>query len=307
MNAKTIVTVIVLIILTIVAVAGAIFYDYQSKEGENKTPALDLTTPGKQETGINPAAPAEPEEEPEEPVKGELETAFEKEKGSFNLILANVDNPLPDGFDVETEVVQNGFRMDKRVAGVARQMIDDAEADGVDLMLCSGYRSIEKQTSLFEAQKEEYIEQGKSEQEAEELTANAIAIPGTSEHHTGLAADIVTPTYQNLNEGFEDTDAFKWLDENAWKYGFILRFPKDKEEQTKIMYESWHYRYVGKIHAKLIKDSGLCLEEYLEQAVPAGLTMEMVAESEAEIQELEQAAKATDEQENTDEEAATEE
>ena len=92
-----------------------------------------------------------------------------------------------------------------------------------------------------------------------------IAVPGTSEHHTGLAADIVTPTHQTLDPQFADTAAGKWLLEHAADYGFILRYPEDKQETTKIIYESWHYRYVGEEHAKAIKESGLCLEEYLEQ------------------------------------------
>ena len=179
---------------------------------------------------------------------------------------------MPQDFTVETEVVQNSFEMDARVAQTMRDMIDAAAKDGVDLLVCSAYRSIEKQQTLFDEQVQIYLNQGKSQQEAYDLTASAIAIPGTSEHHTGLAADIVTPTHQTLDPEFADTEAGQWLQEHAWEYGFVMRYPEDKQDVTKIIYESWHYRFVGKTHAKLMKESGLCLEEYLQQEVPEGYT-----------------------------------
>ena len=144
--------------------------------------------------------------------------------------------------------------------------------DGVELMLCSAYRSIEKQQQLFDRSQQAYMAQGMSEEEAYAKTATETAIPGTSEHQTGLAADIVTPTYQMLDAGFADTPAGQWLSEHAAEYGFVLRYPQDKQEVTGIIYESWHYRFVGKTHAKLMKESGLCLEEYLQQELPEGYT-----------------------------------
>ena len=93
-------------------------------------------------------------------------------------------------------------------------------------------------------------------------TARLIAVPGTSEHETGLAADIVTPSYQRLDAGYAGTKAARWLLENAASYGFVLRYPEDKTEITGIDYEPWHYRYVGVEAAKEIMAQGLCLEEY---------------------------------------------
>lgn len=212
------------------------------------------------------------EESSEEQDTQKLAEEFAQEKQEWYLLLANVDNPLPQDFTVETEVVQNSFEMDARVAQTMRDMIDAAAKDGVDLLVCSAYRSIEKQQTLFDEQVQIYLNQGKSQQEAYDLTASAIAIPGTSEHHTGLAADIVTPTHQTLDPEFADTEAGQWLQEHAWEYGFVLRYPEDKQDVTKIIYESWHYRFVGKTHAKLMKESGLCLEEYLQQEVPEGYT-----------------------------------
>jgi len=104
-----------------------------------------------------------------------------------------------------------------------------------------------------------------SQEDAYNLTKREIAIPGTSEHSTGLAVDIVVLSHQTLDEDFEKTEGFKWLSENAQKYGFILRYPKNKEEITGIKYEPWHYRYVGEENAKKINEQGICLEEYLAE------------------------------------------
>ena len=120
--------------------------------------------------------------------------------------------------------------------------------------------------------KQDYLAQGYSEEQAYAKTATAIAIPGTSEHQSGLAADIVTPSHQTLDPAFADTAAGQWLVEHAHEYGFVLRYPEEKQEITKIIYESWHFRFVGKTHAKLMKEQNLCLAEYLELEVPKGYT-----------------------------------
>lgn len=182
------------------------------------------------------------------------------------LILANPEHPLPEDYTVETELVQDTHRLDKRAAPYMREMLAAAKADGVSLIVCSSYRSMEKQTSLFDRQTGIWMSYGYEETEAANRAATEVARPGTSEHQAGLAADIVTPSYQTLDDGFENTDAFRWLDEHAAEYGFILRFPKDKQEITKIIYEPWHYRFVGLTHAKEIKTRKICLEEYLDAA-----------------------------------------
>ena len=251
----------------------------QSQSSDEETIEEEQPTQPQEEETIGEEQPTQPKEEEtqqeessEEQDTRKLAEEFAQEKQEWYLLLANVDNPLPQDFTVETEVVQNSFEMDARVAQTMRDMIDAAAEDGVDLLVCSAYRSIEKQQTLFDEQVQIYLNQGKSQQEAYDLTASAIAIPGTSEHHTGLAADIVTPTHQTLDPEFADTEAGQWLQEHAWEYGFVLRYPEDKQDVTKIIYESWHYRFVGKTHAKLMKESGLCLEEYLQQEVPEGYT-----------------------------------
>lgn len=198
-------------------------------------------------------AEPEPEPEPQNPASA----------SDWEMILVNQDNPLPEGYLPELETVTGSYRVDTRIADSIRRMFADAKESGINLMLCSAYRSEERQTENFNNKKQEYINQGKTEAEAIAVTATIIAEPGTSEHHTGLAVDIVTTTYQVLDSGFENTPAFKWLNENAHKYGFILRFPKDKVDITGIIYEPWHYRYVGVENAAIIKASGLCLEEYV--------------------------------------------
>ena len=270
MNVKTIVT-IALIGLLGVGTAAGIFLSDRSQQQEQ--PLAAVQQEGKEEAPVESSSQKEEEQEQssQETKQQQLAEEFAKEKEEYYLLLANAENPLPQDWSIQTEEVQNGYEMDKRAAPAMREMIQAAKEDGVELMLCSAYRSIEKQQQLFDRSQQAYMAQGMSEEEAYAKTATETAIPGTSEHQTGLAADIVTPTYQML-DGFADTPAGQWLSEHATEYGFVLRYPQDKQEVTGIIYESWHYRFVGKTHAKLMKESGLCLEEYLQQELPEGYT-----------------------------------
>jgi D-alanyl-D-alanine carboxypeptidase len=139
-------------------------------------------------------------------------------------------------------------------------MIADAKEQGVELTVCSAYRPYSSQKRNFDSSVDSYVAAGYSRDQAVTETMRLIAQPGKSEHQTGLAADIVAPSYQRLDEGFADTEAGKWLAENAPDYGFILRYPKDKTEITRIDYEPWHFRYVGTEAAKEIASKGLCLK-----------------------------------------------
>ena len=271
MNVKTIVT-IALIGLLGVGTAAGIFLSDRSQQQEQ--PLAAVQQEGKEEAPVESSSQKEEEQEQssQETKQQQLAEEFAKEKEEYYLLLANAENPLPQDWSIQTEEVQNGYEMDKRAAPAMREMIQAAKEDGVELMLCSAYRSIEKQQQLFDRSQQAYMAQGMSKEEAYAKTATETAIPGTSEHQTGLAADIVTPTYQMLDAGFADTPAGQWLSEHATEYGFVLRYPQDKQEVTGIIYESWHYRFVGKTHAKLMKESGLCLEEYLQQELPEGYT-----------------------------------
>lgn len=270
MNVKTIVT-IALVGLLGVGTAAGIFLSDRSQQQE--PPSADVQQEEKEEVLVESSFQKEEQEQSSQETKQQqLAEEFAKEKEEYYLLLANAENPLPQDWSIQTEEVQNGYEMDKRAAPAMREMIQAAKEDGVELMLCSAYRSIEKQQQLFDRSQQAYMAQGMSEEEAYAKTATETAIPGTSEHQTGLAADIVTPTYQMLDAGFADTPAGQWLSEHAAEYGFVLRYPQDKQEVTGIIYESWHYRFVGKTHAKLMKESGLCLEEYLQQELPEGYT-----------------------------------
>lgn len=197
-------------------------------------------------------------------VSSEESTSSNSNKEDWNLVLVNIWNKLPDDFKVELDKI--GVRkMDSRIIETTKKMISDAKNDGVDLLLASSYRTVERQTQLFNEQIQKYKNLGYSDDDAYNNAKEWVAVPGTSEHHTGLALDIVTPTYQNLDYGFDTTDAFKWLYENCVDYGFILRYPKNKSEITGITYEPWHYRYVGVDAAKYIMENDLCLEEYLKE------------------------------------------
>jgi len=195
--------------------------------------------------------------------EGSAPAAAGLDTGDWRMILVNNNLPLPDGYEVETEVADEGTgkELQKEAADAYRRMDEAARAEGVDLMLCSGYRSVDYQTGLFEKKKQEYLDKGYGEQEAYDQAKTVVAVPGCSEHNSGLAADIVTPSHQNLDTAFEKTDAFAWLDAHAAEYGFVLRYPQDKQAITGIIYEPWHYRYVGPENAAALKEAGLCLEE----------------------------------------------
>lgn len=180
----------------------------------------------------------------------------------WRMILVNRDYILPDGYMPSLEPAVDGdyedIKLDYRVAPYYNEMYQAALEDGVELVPISGYRSVERQTRNFENKIQKYIDDGYSEIEATQMAATIILPPGTSEHNAGLAMDICS-----LYESFEETEEFEWLTENAADYGFIMRYPEDKQDITKIIYEPWHWRYVGVEAAKAMKASGQCLEEYL--------------------------------------------
>ena len=158
---------------------------------------------------------------------------------------------------VEAEFVQMDF--DSVLIG-----IQAAKYDWINLQICSPYRDMNRQVYLFQRKINAYMKQGMSYMDAYALTAQAVTVPGASEHQIGLALDIVCDTYSYLNEGFGDTEAGKWLAEHSCEYGFILRYPKGKEYITGIEYEPWHFRYVGREAAMIITSEELTLEEFVD-------------------------------------------
>lgn len=183
---------------------------------------------------------------------------------SWNLILVNRDHPLAEDPDISLTALRNGQSVDERIYPALQAMMDDARAVGLSPLICSSYRTEARQRELYEAKVEEYRLSGYAQSDAEAETARWVALPGTSEHQTGLAVDIVAESNQHLDSTQEDTAEQQWLMEHCWEYGFILRYPSDKSHITGISYEPWHYRYVGREAAMAMRESGECLEEYLD-------------------------------------------
>ena len=180
--------------------------------------------------------------------------------------LINKENPLDKDFTVGLDTVQGSFMLDERCAGYARQMIADAQADGIYLSVVSAYRSPEKQQENLDNYIKRLMGYGLSRSDATQLAEREIERPYTSEHNAGLALDILTldwwETHDDVTADFEKTKEFEWLSENAYKYGFILRYPKNGEDITGIIYEPWHYRFIGIYYAERIRESGLPLEYF---------------------------------------------
>lgn len=181
---------------------------------------------------------------------------------NINLMILNKNNGIPENYPVDIDT-QQGFIFNKTGVDMFIKMITDGREQGVDFVINSSYRSVENQQDIFNNDIDKYISQGFSKEIAFEKTAAFIQKPGYSEHNFGICADIVSQEYPHVEQGFEKTKAFKWLDENAHNYGFILRYPQKKQDITLISYEPWHYRYVGVENAKKIKQNGVCLEEYV--------------------------------------------
>ena len=182
----------------------------------------------------------------------------------WDLLLVNKKHEVPEGYILELEEVESGHQVDKRIAKSLEQMLSDARKEGLSPIICSSYRTNAKQQKLYNNKVREYKRWGCSSEEAEELASYWVAIPGTGEHETGLAVDIVSRDYQILDEKQEQTDVQRWLIDNSYKYGFALRYPTDQKEITMINYEPWHYRYVGVDNATYMKEHDMCLEEYIE-------------------------------------------
>ena len=180
----------------------------------------------------------------------------------WSLMLINKEHLIPSDYEFEVATIKGAVRSDVRIVSYVKDLIEAAASDGVELYICSPYRDLDKQEQLFERKMRFYLKQGYNESESYDLASQTVAIPGTSEHQVGLAFDFIMEDYQQLDEGFADTAGGKWLKENAADYGFILRYPKGKEDITGIIYEPWHYRFVGVNAAREIMSREITLEEY---------------------------------------------
>lgn len=183
------------------------------------------------------------------------------ESGKWNLIVVNSTREIPEGYKPKLkEILGCGKYLDYRVAPHYEDMYYAAKKDGITLTPYSAYRSYERQERNYNNLTNKYMSQyGLSRKEAAKKAATVILPPGTSEHNLGLAMDVC-----NVYDSFANSKEYAWLQKHAHEYGFILRYTKEKQPITGIVPEPWHWRYVGVEYAKKIKDSGLCLEEYLD-------------------------------------------
>lgn len=198
---------------------------------------------------------------------------IEGEKNYFTstgtyIMVVNPWNYLPEGYEPELKTLSKYCYTSKKVDAACYdalvKMLDDCKAAGNDPLVCSAYRTYADQEKLFNNKVDRVMNQGYDREEAERIAAMEVAIPGTSEHHLGLAVDIVSYGNQNLDSSQEKTSTQKWLMEHSWEYGFILRYPNGKTDSTGIIYEPWHYRYVGLELAAELHELDLTLEEYLQ-------------------------------------------
>lgn len=249
--------VLVLLIAIVVFVIKAIVSKPESEDITSSVTSSDVSQLSSEDTESTVS------QGPEYVQKGEylLDVNF------TNLFLVNGENPLPKDYDYEENLITvdekyiNGSlrQINKDVEPYILAMIEDAWADGVKLYIWSPYRSYDTQNMLYENQVKRCMDKGMSREEAEDEAATVVARPGTSEHHTGLAAD-----FNMASDKFETTDMYKWMEENAAEYGFIMRYSAEKQEKTGVIHESWHWRFVGIKAAKQINTLGMCLEEYVE-------------------------------------------
>lgn len=180
------------------------------------------------------------------------------------LLLVNPWNQVPEDYAAFLDTVEEGFLIDRRCANALMNMLNDCRAEGHLALICSAYRTQEYQQELFDNKIMRLLAEGVAYDRAPAEAARSVAVPGTSEHQLGLAVDIIDELYVNLDYWQQFTSVQQWMMANCGEYGFILRYPNDKSDITGIIFEPWHYRYVGISTAKAVIESGLTLEEYLE-------------------------------------------
>ena len=239
----------------------------ESSSDSTDESSSDSSSAEEPSSGEEPAGSDEPENNP-----ANAQPVGEKPQQSWSTMLVNQWSYMPEGYVPEVRPISyDGVsplnnQFDVRAADALEKMLADARKAGYNMYLVSAYRSHNYQVNLFNNKVQEYKDKGYDDTEAYNQASQWVAIPGTSEHCTGLAADIVSSTWYNSNSDltheFEDTEHFDWLYSHCADYGFILRYPKNREATTGITYEPWHYRYVGVEAAKYIMANNITLEEF---------------------------------------------
>lgn len=204
-------------------------------------------------------------EQPETDTETDAEFAFDS--SDWRLVLINKQHPIPADYDFKLGTFTSGMRCDERVIEDLLLMMQAAKKDGLNLVVRSPYRTSDHQEDNFNDRIKSYMRQGLSYMEAYKATSTVITVPGCSEHEVGLAFDITSDSFIELKQGFADTEEGEWLEAHSYEYGFILRYPSGKEYITGIEYEPWHFRYVGREAATIMKDEELCLEEFWDKCL----------------------------------------
>ncbi|MCI5753948.1 MAG: M15 family metallopeptidase [Clostridiales bacterium] len=268
---KTVVTAVIgIVAVAVLALLVLRFHAEQQKvlaqiDDEQAQQMADLTAvqtqqPDSAEPGQNDEPT--PESEPE-PAPGPYADRPDIDITQWQYRLVNTEHLLDGSYAPEMTTLEGGHMFDARAADALKDFIAGARAEGLSVYMVSTYRSYETQKYLFDRKLSEKLAGGLGQDAAYAAAARIVAIPGTSEHQTGLAADITDQHYAYMNESLEDTALFQWMQAHCAEYGFIVRFPKEKQDVTGIMYEPWHFRYVGQEAAQYIMDNGLCLEEFV--------------------------------------------
>ncbi len=263
-----------ILLISLVVILGTLIILYAAfcRDGNyNAAPIAEPTTEQEQTTEPTTTAPVEeepilPEEEPTEDVTEEpviwnnYNPTDVLASENWALTLINKNYPLDKNYSPSTAVVIEGSNVtaDIRVAESYRQMYIAALAEDVILTPYSGYCGYQRQKTIYENKVQAFILQGLSEEEAKQNAEKRVEPAGCSENGAGLAVDVLS-----ASAGFASTNEYKWLVANAHNYGFVLRYPEDKTEITGMIYQPWHWRYVGVEVAKEMKENNLCLEEFL--------------------------------------------
>ena len=264
------ITGLVLVVCIVVGIVSFLLTRHNSVPSASAASSTDVpassTTPAAN-TAASSVAASEPENTAPTNALGLTAAEAQAILNDPLMILVNHTNKMPDSYTFDTKECGSSTAVNKTLQTVAcdafLEMQKAAAADGVTVWMQSGYRSVKYQTNLYEKKTQYYRDQGYDEATAKEKAAAIVNPPGYSEHNCGLAADLNSPEHTGLDEGFENTAAFRWLCEHAGEYGFILRYPKGAEDKTEITYEPWHWRYVGTENATRINASGLCFEDYI--------------------------------------------
>jgi len=179
------------------------------------------------------------------------------------LWLVNPSHPLDFRYGPQQMTHVNGYPIRPEAGEAFLKMYTDMRAAGIHgLRLQSAYRPFQYQKALYDLKVKELAKKGHDQQTALTMASQSVAVPGTSEHQTGLAIDV--SINGQLCEGFGNTEAGVWLKNNSDRYGFIVRYPKEKTDITQIVYEPWHLRYVGIPHSLYMRENNMCFEEYID-------------------------------------------